>query len=235
MIAPATHLLGLRVPGSFIDTDPSNTGQVGERFQRGSGTSQAVAVVSGLAALLLQKYPYAIPDAIKALLTDTATPVLRGSGMPDGPGQLLSSGHGLVNVAAALDVGPAGRTQKWPASTGTGTLDGARGSQFVTENGRPLTGQQDIFGHPFDSARMADLQRSAAAWSGGVWNGSTWSGDGWAEGRWATTEWTGVTWTGSRWRAAIWSTMVWTGSRWRGSGWTGSRWRGSWWSTAGWE
>ena len=50
-------VLGLRVPGSFVDTMAGNTGKVGTRFQRGSGTSEATAAVSGLAALLRAEVP----------------------------------------------------------------------------------------------------------------------------------------------------------------------------------
>ena len=245
LIAPATHVLGLRVPGSFIDSLPTNTGQVGERFQRGSGTSQAAAVVSGLVALLVQKYPDATPDTVKAMLNGTATPVLRGSGNPSAPGQMKYSGHGLADVAAAMAAGPTGPGvtrggQSWAPGAGTGTLDGARGGAIVSDGAVPLTGQQDIFGRRFDSAAMADLQARAAAWSGGTWNGARWTGDGWSAGRWTPADWTGTDWAGSRWRSAIWTGMTWTGSRWRGSGWSdsswaGSRWRTDVWSTGSWD
>jgi serine protease AprX len=245
VIAPATHLLSLRVPGSYVDTLATNTGQVGERLQRGSGTSEAAAVVSGLAALLLQKYPDARPDEIKALLAATATPVLPGGGRPAAPGQMLHSGHGLVDVAAALAAGPGREVQQWPAGTGAGTLDGARGGVFVAADGVPLTGDQDIFGHSFDSPAMAAGQAAAAAWSGGIWNGSRWTGDGWSGGRWTTGEWTGTDWTGGRWTGGRWTTMAWTGGRWTGGRWTGTVWTGGrwtggrWtstrWATAGWD
>ena len=240
VIAPATHLLGLRVPGSFIDSLPTNTGRVGERYQRGSGTSEAAAVVSGLAALLVQHYPAASPDAIKELLTSTATPVLHGNGNPNAPGQQHYSGHGLPNLTAALTRQPGSATQTWPPGTGTGSLNSSRGSEFVSDNGVDLTGERDIFGRPYDSASMAVLQASASAWSGGVWNGSRWTGDGWQGSRWTGCTWTGTDWAGSRWTGSRWTGMSWTGSRWTGTGWngsrwTGSRWTGSRWSTASWN
>ena len=46
LVAPGAHILGLRVPAGAVDTAyPSS--RVGTRFTRGSGTSQASAVVSG--------------------------------------------------------------------------------------------------------------------------------------------------------------------------------------------
>lgn len=234
VIAPGMHVLGLRVPGSYLDTRPSNAGQEGERYQRGSGTSQAAAVVSGAAALLAQAHPDASPDTIKALLTDTATPVLRGSGRPSAPGQRLYSGHGLIDLAAALAAAPEDRPQTWPASTGTGTLDGARGGALVSTDGVDLVGQQDIFGRPFDSVAQAEAQVRATAWSGGTWNGTVWSGAGWGPAGWAAGPWADPTWAGTTWPTTIGTELQWTGSQWTGSHWTGSHWTGSHWTGSHW-
>lgn len=258
VLAPAVSVLGLRVPGSFVDTLSTNTGQVGERLQRGSGTSQAAAVVSGVAALVLQRYPQATPDQVKALLTGTANPLPKANKAADDPKTLAYSGHGTVNAAAATAVAlpdAARAAQSFPLSSGTGTLDATRNGVFVTDAGIDLTGQQDIFGQPFDSAAMAAVQAAARSWAGGIWNGSRWSGDdwtatGWAGSRWsgsrwsgsrwsddswAGSRWSGATWDGSRWSGEGWSGSRWSGSRWSGSRWSGSRWSGSRWSSAGWN
>ncbi|MGH2735089.1 MAG: S8 family serine peptidase, partial [Actinomycetota bacterium] len=71
VVAPGKSIVSLRTPGSAVDvTYPQ--GQVGERFFRGSGTSQAAAVVSGAAALIIDQRPGITPDQVKALLTKTA-------------------------------------------------------------------------------------------------------------------------------------------------------------------
>ena len=71
LAAPGKSLQGLRVPGSYIDqTYP--TGRINDRYFRGSGTSQAAALVSGAAALVIQQRPRITPDELKALLTSTA-------------------------------------------------------------------------------------------------------------------------------------------------------------------
>jgi subtilisin family serine protease len=86
--APGARVQGLRVGGSAIDQImPSATG---DRFVRGSGTSQAAAVVSGAAALLLQANPDATPDQIKSALRDTAISLATKGG-----------GKGLLDISEA--------------------------------------------------------------------------------------------------------------------------------------
>ncbi len=254
VIAPATHVIGLRVPGSYVDSLSTNTGRVGTRFQLGSGTSEATAVVSGVVALLAQKYPQATPDQIKALLNKTATPLPHVGGpqalQPTVTGLVatldknvavlnslnaLYSGHGIANGKAALATALPAGAQYFTSSTGSGTLDGSRGGVFVVDKGVNLTGQKDIFGRPFDSAAMALSQTRATTWSGGVWNGSRWSGDGWSGSRWSTAGWTGSDWAGVAWSGSRWSGMTWDGARWTGSGWSGSRWSGAGWDGSRWS
>ena len=231
--APAAHVIGLRVPGSFVDTSTTNTGRVGTRFQRGSGTSQAAAVVAGVAALVLQRYPAATPDQVKALLGSTATKL--SSGNANAPGQRVHWGYGIVNAAAAVAAPLPAATQTAKLSTGGGTLDATRNGVTVVDGGVALKGQQDIFGKPFSSAATAAAQVQASAWSGGLWNGSRWTGDGWSGSRWTAAAWTGTSWAGSRWTGSRWTGMAWDGSRWTGSGWVGSRWTGTGWDSSRWS
>jgi serine protease AprX len=229
VVAPATHLIGLRVPGSFVDALSTNTGKVATRFQRGSGTSEAAAAVSGVAALIAQKYPTATPDTIKALIRSTSTWYGKATLIT------VTRGKGLLNAAGALSATLAVSVQTATASTGSGTLDGSRGGVYVVDNGVSLTGQTDIFGQPFNSLAMASAQAGGTAWTGGVWNGTRWSGDGWTGTRWSAADWTGNDWAGTRWSGTRWSGMVWDGTRWSGSGWNGTRWTGSSWTGTRWS
>ncbi|MDQ4005160.1 MAG: S8 family serine peptidase, partial [Actinomycetota bacterium] len=74
LVAPGKSIQSLRNVGSYID-DMFPVGVINERYFRGSGTSQASAVVSGAVALLLEERPTMTPDQVKALLTGTATPI----------------------------------------------------------------------------------------------------------------------------------------------------------------
>ena len=84
LVAPGRSIVSLRDPGSYVDPTTrrawSRATPTGRLF-RGSGTSQAAAVVSGAVALLLQAYPNLTPDQVKYLLTQRATPVSGGTAL----------------------------------------------------------------------------------------------------------------------------------------------------------
>jgi serine protease AprX len=229
VVAPGTHVLSLRVPGSFIDTNASPA-NVGTRFVRGSGTSQSAAVVSGVVALLEQRFPGITPAQVKYLLVNGAyrldTNVLfTGRGIVDAA---MSTALGATRLAALVPPPP-------PPSNVKGTLEASRGDSHVLSNGVALTGERDIFGRSFDVTSMNAAEAAHTAWSGGTFNGTAWTGAGWSAGAWSATTWTLDDWTGSRWRTAGWDGALWDGSRWRAADWAGSRWRTGDWSAAGWS
>jgi serine protease AprX len=216
--APATHVLSLRVPGSMVDLQNPG-GVVGERFIRGSGTSQAAAVTSGLAALLVQKFPTATPDQIKAYLLGTARPIglLSGLMLPllGNPVNKIWAGSGVVDGRPAVKLKslPLSTQVNLPA-TGLGSLDLARGTGWVLLDGVEVRGELDILG------LLWDAKSSPAKGIDGSWDGNRWTGNRWTDGGWTGNRWTGNRWTGNRW----------TGNRWTGNRWTGNRWTAGIWS-----
>ncbi len=58
LLAPGTHMQGLRDPGSYVDQN-NPSAALGDLYFRGGGTSEAAAYVTGAVALLLQRYPRA--------------------------------------------------------------------------------------------------------------------------------------------------------------------------------
>jgi serine protease AprX len=224
LVAPGAHIQGLRVPNSETDLNHPE-GVIDGYYFRGSGTSQSAAIVSGAAALLLQRYPNATPDQVKKLLTSSAY-VINAKSQARGAGEL--------QLATALDLGLPASTQTWPSSTGLGTLDGARGSDRLTDDGVVLSGEIDIFGHAYDSAAIATAMAAGSSWSGGTWNGSSWSGSSWSGSSWSGSSWSGNSWSGNSWSGSSWSGNSWSGSSWSGNSWSGSSWSGNSWSGASW-
>ena len=70
-VAVGSHLQGLRVPNSYVDLNHPE-GDLGDRYFRGSGTSEAAAITSGAIASILQKYPNMTPDQVKAFIRSDA-------------------------------------------------------------------------------------------------------------------------------------------------------------------
>lgn len=238
--APATHVLGLRVPGSYVDSLSDNVGKVGTRFQRGSGTSQAAAITSGVVALTLQKFPNATPDGTKQLIRRT-TGNLKVSELDDW--YRLYAGQGVPNATLAI-------TTAWPPSTtspgtftlgkGTGTIEATRGGSHVTDGTTVLEGEIDIFGRSWRGKDWAADAFAGRSWRGGEWNGSVWTGDGWNGRSWRDATWTSLSWAGRSWREIAWDgrswrDATWDGRSWRDADWSGRSWREADWSQSTWS
>jgi serine protease AprX len=231
-MAPGQAIASLRVPGSMLDTTYPGA-RKGTRFFRGSGTSQAAAVISGVAALMIQKYPSATPDQIKKLL-DAGTDDSAADDTEQSGAGIIDMDEVLVETLPTTTAA----AQGFSRSTGTGKLDLSRGSGRLTDGKTTLSGEKDIFGKSFSSSSWAS-KAGKSAWSGGSWNGTTWSGSSFSGSNWSTATWTGTTWGGTSWTSGL-STRHWTTSGWTSGGWTTRHWTsGSWesnsWSSAGWK
>jgi serine protease AprX len=225
LLAPGAHLQGLRVPGSYID-QKNPGGAIDARYFRGSGTSESTALVSGAAALILQKYPDATPDQVKRLLMSTGYRV-------SGPPQAI--GGGELRLDEALDTPLPRWTQHALPALGIGSLEGSRGENHLIDDGVVLRGDQDIFGHPYRPLAMALRMAAGNTWSGGIWNGNTWSGNTWSGNTWSGAVWSGDSWSGNTWSGNTWSGNTWSGNTWSGNTWSGNTWSGNTWSGNSWS
>jgi serine protease AprX len=247
LLAPGTSIVSLRDPGSYIDVNHPEGRVVGDtsgRLFRGSGTSQASAVVSGAVALLLQAYPSLTPDQVKAALVQSATTMPLSSPRDAGAGQLnvsaaLSAARRLATPCTGLlckltnpDV-----SQHFPISTGQGSLEAARGgNDLLDPNGMPLTGEVDVQGNPWNAPAWWAQASTLTSWSGGRWLGVVWTGDGWlpADGLLAA-RWSAARWSAARWSAATWDAARWSAARWSAARWSAARWSAARWSDSGWD
>ena len=238
VLAPGKSVVSLRVPGSFADTEHpegavTDDGQ--RRFFRGSGTSQAAAVVTGEVALLLDENPSLTPDQVKGLLMGTARPLQADRN--------ASQGAGVVDVVAALDYlkskrpVPGATTATLPFSTGLGSLEAARGGEHVVDptTGVMLSGEYDALGNPWTPQAWAQAQDRGAAWNDGTYHGQTWAGRTWQKTRFLPAVWTGLSWSGLPWSAYAWSTDQWEARTWRGDAWRARTWRADSWVARTWR
>ncbi|HEX3824058.1 MAG TPA: S8 family serine peptidase [Mycobacteriales bacterium] len=230
LVAPGAYITSLLDPGSYLATTYP-AAQIGTRFFRGSGTSQATALTSGAVADLLSSNPNLTPDQLKAALVKSAQSI--------GTSSKYAVGAGLLDIPGAEKQNASKKPQAFLPSLGIGSLEAARGDAHVSDGGVELTGEQDIFGNPWN-ARTPLLEELGRSWSAGNWNGGTWTGtdftpttfDGssWYGSTWSGSTWSGSTWSGSSWYGSTWSGSTWSGSTWSGSSWYGSSWYGDTWS-----
>ena len=171
VIAPGKSIVSLRVPGSYLD-DQYPDARVGTDYFRGSGTSQAAAVVSGAAALIISQRPNITPDQLKGLLKATAHPIPNAS--------YSAQGAGLIDLAAAFNANTPSAPQYWQHS-----------------NGSP----QGVWWTVADAAgnSWSNASSTGNSWSGNSWTGDGWSGPGWddssfvAGNSWSSDVWLGMT------------------------------------------
>ena len=194
LLAPGVHVLSLRDPGSTLD-QAFPLARHGDLF-RGSGTSQATAVVAGAVALLLQQRPGLTPDQVKALLVRTA------DRLPGAPASV--QGAGELALGDALRA----RTPRTPATRpplrGTGSLELARAGVHLVRDGHPVRGERTVLGAAWDGAAWAAASAAGSTWQGSTWQGSTWQGSTWQGSTWQGSTWQGSTWQGSGWAGATW-------------------------------
>ena len=222
ILAPGRSLIATRSYGSHVEqTYPKAL--VSPSYVKGSGTSEAAAVVSGLVALMLEANPTMTPDEVKAALKSTAAPITGISAE--------NQGAGRVQLGAALNwskpslFSPQART-----ANGLGTLEGARGGANVQTdcNGDGIVelikGEIDVRCEKWDPA----------VWTTSAWDGTAWLGDTWTHLDWAPVAWNGRAWTGGTWGGRAWTGRAWTGSTWADSMWSGRAWTGAEWTGASW-
>jgi serine protease AprX len=206
LVAPGRSIASLRDPSSSLDLAHPEA-RVGDALLKGSGTSQAAAVVSGAVALMLERRPDLSPDQVKAIIKSNADP-LSGPG-PD------AQGAGRLNVTRALAApspDPAAARQLFEPATVRGVV-----AKLVSHLGK---GRQ---------AEVGPVSPDGKNWGGAKWGGAKWGGAKWGGSSWGGSSWGGSSWGGSSWGGSSWGGSSWGGSSWGGSSWGGSSWGGSSW------
>ena len=161
--APGTAIIGLQDPGSAISSIPTEPDlqapNFGGAYRRGSGSSMAAAITSGVAALVYSAWSQrpgfpagSWPADLKSELTATATRLAS----PD-PAAL---GAGVVNAAAAAARTPAAVTIPDSAPTFNWTP-----AEWYSS---PLAGN---------------------SWEGNSWEGNSWEGNSWEGNSWEGQSW----------------------------------------------
>jgi len=232
LVAPGVSLVSDRAPDSTVDAFRP-AARLGTGLFKGTGTSQAAAVVAGVVARMLDVNPALTNDQIKGVLVATADRRVAGEG----------AGAGFVDAAAATaavmppkrgpgPVLPVANAGLEP-STGAGSLEGSRGSQHVFADpdgdgvAEPVAGELDALGRPWVAAAQA-----AASWSAATWAQSPWAplaieagagaGDrpaapilAWDPAYLGTRSWPEAGWDAKFWGAKFWGAKFWGTELWQ--------------------
>jgi serine protease AprX len=225
LVAPGISIVSVRARDSAADLDRPDA-RVDRAYFKGSGTSQAGAIVSGIAALLFDAAPRLTPDEAKAALVATS------SGLEGQPG----AGHGLVDAARAVEAvrtrayANAGINGPYAPATGAGALEPSRGTYHVygdpDGDGVPqlVDGELDVLGNEWDRVAWP-----TAAWSRLDWRVSPWSrlvgeAEEFERMRQPVARWSGTVFDAAAWSAKYWSGAAWVAKYWSAKYWSASVW-----------
>jgi serine protease AprX len=237
VVAPGSHLVSLRAPGSTVDAE-NPASRVGTDYFRGSGTSMSTAVTSGVVADLLSARPDLTPDQVKSLLVGTA---YTAPGLPRGD----AAGAGGVDAAAALAAptpaveqhgnsnpvrpGPARLWDRFSAAVLDG--DRSKAARLWREFSPEMRSWVDQAWASLDPATRDWVGRS---WVGRSWVGADGSAEDWVARSWVARSWIADSWVGRSWVGRSWVGRSWVGRSWVGRSWIDDNWVASAWAGSSW-
>ena len=184
LVASGVGVLGL-LPSDSVLGRAHRSSRLPNGLNRGSGTSQATAITSGTAALLLADHPLATPVQVKASLR-CATKQLRGH----------RDGAGLLQLPETLCADAVGRA-----------LDDGR--DLSGEMGFPASSWS---ASSWSASSWSASSWSASSWSASSWSASSWSASSWSASSWSGSSWSASSWSASSWSASSWSDASWSDS-----------------------
>lgn len=210
VVAAGVNVLGEMPDDAVIAQQYPNARQPSGLF-RGSGTSQATAIVSGLAALYLQAHPHANPWIVKSAIRNAATPI-----QPS-----IADGQGLVGV-------PDGRDAH-PLNTGEQTLNLAQWFSTVSY-WAPVWPLARMWG-----ARMWGTDSwDARMWGARMWGARMWGADWWDARMWGARMWGSDSWQARMWDARMWGARMWDARMWGARMWGSDIWDARMWDARMW-
>lgn len=146
-----------------------------------SGTSFAAPVVSGIAALILGRYPNFTPDQVKGALMLGAKPLANATDLSEGVGEVSAS-----------------RSMSY---SNPPSANNALRKFVVTD---PLTGAP-----LFDAASWAEVAKADASWASASWDSASWAGASWNSASWASASWASASWASASWASSASAAASW--------------------------
>jgi serine protease AprX len=245
LVAPAVSVVGLRAPGSVVDSEHPGS-RVGPANFVGSGTSMAAAVTSAAVARLLSVLPDLEPEDVKAALTEGAYTV---------PGDRTATGAGGLDLPGARDAAARlGQEQaSWAGDDVTAAIErfttawrtGSQSEALAAWLAMPV-GLRARAAAAWATTVAADEQASdeqvalARAWAldsdlGAAWLTRSWSARSWSARSWSARSWSARSWSARSWSARSWSARSWSARSWSARSWSARSWSARSWSARSWS
>jgi serine protease AprX len=184
LAAPGRYMVGPVSPGATLYSErPDHVVDTG--YMQLSGTSFAAPVVSGVASLMLAKFPNLTPDQVKGALMRSASRLPKAGA--------LSAGAGEVNAIRALYY-----------ASNPPSANGALDKFLATD---PATGAPIFNAASWAAAAAANASWASASWDSASWDSASWDSASWAEASWADASWASASWDSSSSAAASWADL----------------------------
>ncbi len=236
LVAPGSHLISLRAPGSAVDqANPSS--RLADKYFRGSGTSMSTALTSGVVADLLSARPDLSPDQVKAILTSSTYSA-------PGLSEVNAAGSGGLDLAAALatptptvapvvDNWPAGQDEIWDRFSAALLAGNRAAAAYWWSKLSPQA--QEWVARSWSALSPEARSWSARSWSGRSWSGADGTADEWLARSWSARSWSARSWSARSWSARSWSARSWSDVSWLNDDWSARSWSGRSWSARSWS
>jgi len=197
LVAPGRRIVSLRSPNSTLDQllpDHVVSASNGATYTRLTGTSMSTAVVSGMAAVLLQRRPALSPDQVKAVLTGTSRQFGQTSGTTP-PHAMIGAGSG--DLYLALNSGTPGAANR-----------GLRPTDFTAGTLYPA-----LYGQPVHFKSGGGLLDGLLNWLTTSWTNVAWDNIAWDNIAWDNIAWDNIAWDNIAWDNIAWDNIAWDSSR----------------------
>jgi serine protease AprX len=227
LLAPGRHIVSTMGTDSVLSRlMPGNLVEPG--YFRLSGTSMAAGVVSGVAALVLERHPTWSPGEVKCTLLATVQPLAgpyTGAAVPqagrasDGADPTCNADIALApstGLGPMMKAGVIAYVAGAPSPTGAAATLGLSLSVIPTA---ALTGRLSL-----DSVDWARIDWNVVKWDAIKWNAVKWDAIKWNAIKWNAVDWSrvssdGVDWTAIKWNAIKWSDVQWDAVKWSAIKW----------------
>ena len=208
LVAPGTTIVAARDAGSTIDgLHPDAV--LDNAYLKGTGTSQAGAIVTGIAAMMYQANPTLRPNNVKAIMMGAT---FRSYRYRSGGGAGMIDAATAVQNAMSTDWANGGLTR----ATGNGAIEASRGRFHVTADLNHdgvldlVSGERDVLGDAWDSTSWSSTSWSSTSWSSTTWSSLIAENAGWSSTSWSSTSWSGMYWSSTSWSSTSWSSTTWS-------------------------